>query len=73
MYIFRALRRICSHEAKNKSWQCDFVSEKNRREKVGSVPTFLKFARTISPCGKWALRLISTVPFFIRTYTHVKL
>jgi hypothetical protein len=30
------------------------VSEKNRREKVRSVPTVLLFARTNSPGGKWA-------------------
>jgi hypothetical protein len=30
------------------------VSEKIRREKVGSVPTFSLFARTNSPSGKWA-------------------
>ena len=31
------------------------VGEKTRREKVGSVPTFLLFARTNSRSGKWAL------------------
>ena len=30
------------------------VSEKIRLEKVGSVPTFLLFARTNSPSEKWA-------------------
>ena len=36
--------RICSLEAKTKFRQCDWVSEKIRREKVGSVPTLLLVA-----------------------------
>jgi hypothetical protein len=31
------------------------ISEKIRREKVGSVPIFLLFARTNLAGGKWAL------------------
>ena len=58
-------RRIFSREAKNKSWQSDWsCSEKIRREKVGSVPTSLLFARTNSPSGERALgsaRLLARV------------
>jgi hypothetical protein len=52
-------RRIFSRDAKRKTNLGNVIGQrKNLPRKVGSVPTFLLFARTNSPSGERALDLI---------------
>ena len=59
-------RRICSREAKNKSWKCDWSAKNSAAKKLNRYLLFLLFARINSPSGKWTLRFFPRfIPFSV--------